>query len=105
MNTAQVKKYSAYSLLELLLVLAMLGIFGAMAFGTFNGLENTVKMNEYMLSLEQDIRTTQRAAMLLERDTDERWLYGIGIDFSSTETDGTYKKFKWCSEYSDYGAL
>jgi type II secretory pathway pseudopilin PulG len=99
------KKYSAYSLLEMLLVLAMLGIFGGMAFGTFNGLQNTVKMNEYMLSLEQDIRTTQRMAMLLERGSGERWLYGIGIDFSSTQEDGKYRKFKWCSQFNDYGAV
>ena len=99
------KKYSAYSLLELLLVLAMLGIFGGMAFGAFNGLQNTVKMNEYMLTLEQDIRTTQRTTMLLERGSEERWPYGLGLDFSATELDGTYRKFKWCSQFNDYGDI
>ncbi len=106
-KTAFVKSntYSAYTLFELLIVMSILTIFGAMSFGAFNGLQNTVKMNEYMLTLEQDIRSAQRSAMLLQRGTNERWLYGIGIDFSTTESDGTYKKFKWCSQFNDYGAI
>ena len=74
-----------------------------MSFASFDGLQNTVKMNEYMLSLEQDIRAIQRSAMLLERDPDEAWLYGLGIDFSEAGEEGEYKIFKWCSEFADYG--
>lgn len=76
-----------------------------MTFGSFNGLQNTIKMNEYMLSLEQDIRAVQRSSMLLERDPDEHWLYGLGIYFSGVEDGtGSYKVFKWCSEYPNYGS-
>lgn len=57
-----------------------------------------------MLSLEQDIRAVQRSAMLLERNTDEKWVYGLGIDFSQVNEDsGVYKMFKWCSPFEDYG--
>lgn len=96
-------KYSAYTLLELLVVMSILAILGAMSFSAFGSLQNTVKMNEYMLTLEQDVRSVQRAAMLLQRDPDEKWLYGLGIDFGDMKDDGSYTVFKWCSPFGDYG--
>jgi hypothetical protein len=60
-------------------------------------------MNEYMLNMEQDIRSVQRAAMLLQRNTEENWLYGLGIDFSQLDPDGKYIPFKWCTPFPDYG--
>jgi type II secretory pathway pseudopilin PulG len=97
------KKYPAYTLLELLVVLSIFIILGGMTFSGFDGLQNTVKMNEYLLTLEQDIRNVQRSSMLLQRDPGEKWIYGLGIDFSVMNEDGIYKVFKWCSPYNDYG--
>ena len=97
------RRYPAYTLLELLLVLSIFSIIGGMTFASFDGLQNTVKMNEYMLNLEQDVRTIQREAMLLERTPGEDWLYGLGIDFTETTTTGGHKVFKWCSPFPDYG--
>ncbi|MHC1716933.1 MAG: type II secretion system protein [Candidatus Dojkabacteria bacterium] len=99
------KKYSAYTLMEMLVVLSILIILGAMTFSAFDGLQNTIKLNEYMLTLEQDIRNVQRSSMLLQRNSGERWLYGLGIDFSNVTEDGEYKTFKWCSPYDDYGNI
>lgn len=96
-------KYSAYTLFELLIVISIFIILGGMTFSAFDGLQNTVKMNEYMLNIEQDIRNVQRSAMLLQRNPGENWIYGIGIDFSEITTDGLYRVFKWCSPYGDYG--
>lgn len=96
-------KYSAYTLFELLIVISIFIILGGMTFSAFDGLQNTVKMNEYMLNIEQDIRSVQRSAMLLQRNPGENWIYGIGIDFSEVTTDGLYRVFKWCSPYADYG--
>lgn len=77
-----------------------------MTFSSFSGLQNTVKMNEYVLTLEQDIRSVQRAAMLLERNSGEKWIYGLGIDFGDIKnTDGKYTVFKWCSPFDDYGNI
>lgn len=97
------RRYPAYTLLELLLVLSIFAVIGGMTFASFDGLQNTVKMNEYMLNLEQDVRTIQREAMLLERTPGEDWLYGLGIDFTETTTTGAHKVFKWCSPFPDYG--
>lgn len=99
------RKYPAYTLLELLVVMSIFSILGAMTFASFDGLQNTIKMNEYMLGLEQDVRTVQRQAMLLERSPGEDWLYGLGIDFTETTTTGIHKVFKWCSPFSDYGDI
>lgn len=101
-------RYSAYTLLELLVVMSIFMIFGTMAVASFGGLQNTVKMNEYMLNMEQNVRLIQRSAMLLERGVDERWLYGLGVDFSQTgseDTLGVYKVFKWCSPFNSYGDI
>jgi type II secretory pathway pseudopilin PulG len=98
-------KYTAFTLLEMLVVMGIMMILMGMTFTSFSGLQDTVKMNEYMLNMEQDIRSVQRAAMLLERNTEENWLYGLGIDFSKLkeEDGGVYTTFKWCSPYGDYG--
>lgn len=98
-------KYPAYTLLEMLLVISIFIVLGGFTFAAFDGLQNTIKTNEYMLNIEQDIRSIQRSAMLLERDTDENWIYGLGIDFSEVTEDGVYKMFKWCSPFDDYGDI
>ncbi len=95
--------YNAYTLLELLVVMAISMILIGMSFASFGGLQDTIKMNEYTLTLEQNVTNVQRAAMLLEKKADENWLYGLGIDFSKTDSEGHYQTFKWCSPFWDYG--
>ena len=65
------KKYIAYTLVEMLIVMSVVIIMMSMSFASFNGLQNTIKMNEYILTLEQNVRNVQRAAMLLERKSGE----------------------------------
>ena len=96
-------KYTAFTLIEMLLVMGIMMTLMGMTFTSFSGLQDTVKMNEYMLNMEQDIRSVQRASMLLQRNTEENWLYGLGIDFSQLSQDGKYTTFKWCTPYMDYG--
>jgi hypothetical protein len=80
-------------------------ILSAFGFSAFSGLRDTVTLNQDLLNLEQDIRWAQRSALFLERNPDERWIYGIGIDFSDFEEDGVYRLFKWCSQFEDYGNI
>lgn len=96
-------KYTAFTLVEMLIVMSIMMILMGMTFTSFSGLQDTIKMNEYMLNMEQDIRAVQRASMLLERNTEENWLYGLGIDFSQLDPDGKYTTFKWCNPFPDYG--
>jgi type II secretory pathway pseudopilin PulG len=98
-----IPKYPGYTLFELLVVISVFIVLGGMTFSAFDGLQNTIKMNEYMLTLEQDIRNVQRASMLLQRSPGEKWVYGLGIDFSKVQEDGVYYTFKWCSSFDDYG--
>jgi type II secretory pathway pseudopilin PulG len=99
------KKYTAFTLMEMLVVMGITIILGGMTFASFQGLQNTIKMNEYMLNLEQDIRGVQRASMLLERNPIENWLYGVGIDFTTMNPDGDYTTFKWCTPFENYGDI
>jgi len=99
------KIYTAFTLIEMLVVLAILSILGTVTAQSFNGLQSSVKMNEESLNLSQDIQNLQRSAMLLERGSGENWLYGLGIDFSQYSETGEYRMFKWCSQYSGYGSV
>ena len=98
------KKYSAFTLIEMLLVIGILMILSGVTAQSFSGLQSSVTLSEESQNISQDIRNLQRSAMLLERDSNESWLYGLGIDFSTYESTGEYRFFKWCSQYSGYGA-
>lgn len=97
------KIYKAYSLLEMLVVMSIIIVIMGIGFGTFAGLNSSISLNETLSSLKQDIKNTQRSAMFVERNSDERWLYGLGIDFSKISVDGSYRIFKWCSQFTEYG--
>jgi type II secretory pathway pseudopilin PulG len=85
--------------------MSIVAVLSAVTLTSFGGLENTVKMNEYTLTLEQNIQNVQRASMLLERNSNENWIYGIGIDFGSMGNSGKYTVFKWCSPFANYGDI
>ncbi len=106
------KGYKAVTLLELLIVMAVIFILSTMSVVAYRSLADSFSINEISLTIAQDIRTTQRAAMLLDREGDERWLHGIGIDFREIESDPSdpldrstgrkYTIFKWCSPFDYY---
>jgi type II secretory pathway pseudopilin PulG len=98
------KKYAAFTLLELIIVMIIMVIIMSISVLSFRSLVDSFSINEVSLSIAQDIRGAQRAAMLMDRQTDERWLYGIGIDFTNIESERTYDIFKWCSEYDFYSS-
>jgi type II secretory pathway pseudopilin PulG len=103
------KKLKAYTLMEMLVVMTIMIILLSVGFTAYASFTETTKYNQDVADLEQDIIIIQRAAMLLERDSDEDWIYGLGIDFSGLRGDasartGEYTFFKWCSEVSEFGA-
>lgn len=104
LQKSRVEKYQAFTLLEMLLVLAILSILGSVSISAFSGLQSSVSVNQETENISQDVRNLQRSSILLTRDENERWLYGLGIDFSKYTDTGTYTLFKWCSPYDDYGA-
>ena len=105
------KSYSAFTLVEMLVVMGILVILGALSFTTYQDMQGTIRLNEYTNTLEENIRRAQRDAMLLKRETGEGWIYGIGITFvpkgglavlGDSDT-GVYRVFKWCANVADYG--
>lgn len=100
------KRYSAFTLIEMLLVMSILVIIGGLSFAAYQQMQVTIRLNEYTNVLEENIRRVQREAMLLKRYPGESWIYGLGIDFTkadNTETWGRYEVFKWCASDPDYG--
>ncbi len=94
--------YSGYTLAEVLVVLMIVIILGALGASAFGGLRDSVLGKQNIEDIKQDLQLIQQKAMLLEKKSDEGWIYGIGIDF--TEIDqGKYTFFKWCSPFSSYG--
>lgn len=103
-------KYPGFTLIEMLLVMSIIVILTGMGFSAYQDMQTTIRLNEFVNSLEQNIRKIQRDAMLLEKKSSETWIYGLGIDLRSITTgaDGTfgaYYPFKWCSGFSDYGPI
>lgn len=98
--------YRAFTLIEMLIVIAIIIILGTLSLAAYQRMQVVMRTNEYINSLEQDIRRIQRDAMLLDRKQGEGWPFGIGIDFRDMgkETSlGSYKVFKWCSGEAEYG--
>jgi type II secretory pathway pseudopilin PulG len=101
MKSAQYLGYTLAEVLVVLMVIIVLGTLGAYSFG---GLRDTVLVRQNIEEIKQDIQLAQQKAMLLERKQGEGWIYGIGIDFRDI-SNGSYKFFKWCSPFSEYGNI
>ena len=94
--------YSGYTLAEVLIVLMIVIILGGLGASAFGGLRDSVLGKQNIEDIKQDLQLVQQKAMLLEKKSEEGWIYGIGIDF--TEIDqGKYTFFKWCSPFVAYG--
>ncbi|MBI2356512.1 prepilin-type N-terminal cleavage/methylation domain-containing protein [Candidatus Dojkabacteria bacterium] len=105
MKLPKYKSYKAFTLLEMLVVLVIFIVLSALSMAGFNGFRDTISLNQDIDRMKQDIRGAQRAALFLERKNDERWLYGIGIDFTQLDNDGSYRLFKWCAQFDNYGDI
>ncbi len=100
------KLFPSYTLLEMLLVMGILVVLGALGVGGYLGTKETTVARENVQKIIQDIQLARSKAMLLEKGSDENWIYGIGLDFTKTDDineKGTYNFFKWCSEFSNFG--
>jgi prepilin-type N-terminal cleavage/methylation domain-containing protein len=97
------RKLKAYTLLEMLVVMSIMLIILGIGFNAYASFTETVKFNQDVADLRSDILITQRAAMLLKKEPDENWVYGVGIDLQNI-SQGEYRFFKWCSEFTEFGA-
>jgi len=99
------KSFLGYTLLELLLVMGIFVILGAMGVGGFLGTRETMIARETVENVKQDIQSARLKAMLLKKGDESNWIYGIGIDFNKYINPGDSKTvfFKWCSPFEDFG--
>ncbi|HCC67893.1 TPA: hypothetical protein DEP90_01605, partial [Patescibacteria group bacterium] len=100
------KNLKGYTLMEVLVVMIIMIILLSVGMYSYMSFAETTKFNQDVANIQNDILVLQRAAMFFERDSDEYWLYGLGIDFSGVQDgNGTYTFFKWCSEFPDFGDI
>ena len=95
-------KYNAFTFLELIIVIVIMLILATITVTSFRSLVDSFSINEVSLTIAQDIRSTQRSAMLLDRQENERWLHGLGVDFRRITQHREYEIFKWCSSFDYY---
>jgi len=93
--------YPGFSLVEMLVVIAITIILFAVTGSAFTGIRNSIALNEDVRLIAQDISWAQRSSMTLRRESGEYWIHGIGVDLSKLES-GEYTIFKWCSAYPEY---
>jgi type II secretory pathway pseudopilin PulG len=99
------KKYTAFTLMEMLIVMTIMVIILGLGMSAYITFTESTKFNEDVANIQSDILTMQRAAMLFKKDKDDGWAYGLGIDFDGVlNGDGTYRFFKWCSGFKNYGS-
>ena len=98
------KKLRGYTLMEMLVVMTIMVVLLSVGIYSYASFAKTTQFNQDVADIQNDVLILQRAAMLFEKDPDDYWLYGIGIDFGGIMSgDGSYTFFKWCSEYPDFG--
>lgn len=98
-----IKKLKAYTLVEMLVVMGIFMIISGMGFATFYGLRDTMSLNQELVTFSQNVRNAQRSSLFLDRKVGERWIYGIGVDYSALASASKYDVFKWCSQFSEFG--
>ncbi|GEM_PF-4386435 len=98
------QKYSGATLVEMIVVMGVMIILFGIVFSAFSSLLNVNAVNEVTLEITQDIRRAQRSAMMVERRSDDRWVYGVGIDFGNItdEDNPSYTVFKFCAPESRF---
>lgn len=101
----RIKRLVGYTLLELLVVITLFIILGAIGIGGYLGTRETMIARETVETIKQDIKSARLKAMLLKKGTESNWVYGIGINFTAYTNPNLNKEmfFKWCSPYEDFG--
>lgn len=99
-------KYEAFTIIELLLVMSIFVVLFAISLASYRGIQSTTQRNQTTLTLVNDVHTAQRLAVLLTKEKDQKWPYGIGLDFSQVPENGhienvEYYIFRWCSPVLD----
>ncbi len=96
------KTISAFSLIEMMIVMAIVMLLLSMSIVGIRSTRSTIDMTETYASVVGDIRNTRTSALLLQRNSEDRWIYGIGIDFGDIGNN-KLNTFKWCSPFFEYG--
>ena len=104
---ATAKKLQGFTLMEMLIVLSIVIILSAIGVSGFNSINETFTANENVELVMQDIQSAKLKAMNMDKNEEDTWIYGFGIDFrnadSSNGNNGNYKMYKWCSPVENFG--
>ncbi len=102
-------KNKGFTIIELIVVIAIFAVILGLSWSAFFGLQTSSFLNQSAENLAADVTYAQRAAILLKRESNDRWIQGIGVDLGGLSladpNSRKYNVIKWCdssSEYSDF---
>ncbi|MEA3357066.1 MAG: prepilin-type N-terminal cleavage/methylation domain-containing protein [Patescibacteria group bacterium] len=101
----------AFTLIEMMIVLAIIVILIAISWSGFFELRTTMRLHQASENLKSDLVYAQRSAMFIKRKDKDRWIRGIGVKLDGLDHDPmTYTIFKWCASddggnYEDFYAV
>lgn len=96
---------SGFSLVEILVVMAIAGVLFGLSWSAFYGMRTTMRLMQASENIKSDIVKAQRSAMFIKRDIGENWINGVGIDLGGLmdgDDELTYTIFKWCAGGTTY---
>lgn len=101
------KNSEAFTLVEIIAVMAIVTAIFVLSWGAFYRMRTTMRLRQVAETMKADLVYAQRSAMFVQRNVDENWTYGIGVDIAGMVDGGedlSYTVFKWCSggEYYPY---
>jgi prepilin-type N-terminal cleavage/methylation domain-containing protein len=105
-RTAQINKSQGFTLVEMLIGMAVIVVLMTLSASGYMGLRTTMILKQSTENLRSDIMYAKRASMLVKRADTENWVKGVGLDLASLHGDEPgYRIFKWCSDdvvYEDF---
>lgn len=84
------KKVSAFTLVELLIVLVLMGVLMIIASGFSKRARDTFVSQQFLKTMLMNTRVLRRKSMLISRNSNDRsWVYGIGFSLKKNIVAGS----------------
>ncbi|HQF36702.1 MAG TPA: hypothetical protein PLL26_03640 [Candidatus Dojkabacteria bacterium] len=102
-NVSPVVNSSAFTIVELLLAITIIGLLFGGGIGGYLGLQKRTAVDQSAMNLKKDIEYMKHAALLNRSDSnDQRWVSGFAIRIYKDGDVYKYRKYKYCSDATGF---
>lgn len=92
----------AYTLIEVLIVLVIIGLLSGGGIGVFYSLYKTQVIDQSMLNIKSYLEHAKHGALFNKRGAKEPWIYSVGVDFTNLSSVRELSLVKICSTEDGY---